>query len=123
MIFENEPLLPIRPTCTFIGCANLASYNRKSQGYRKFCNTHHRKKYGISNLNRQDKRKRLIPNSKCVKCGWDGPCDRHRVKMGKYGGGYTTENVLVLCPNCHRLLHLSKGSLNRNYVLSSVSSL
>ena len=42
----------------------------------------------------------------CVLCGWSGPCDHHRIVFGKDGGEYTKGNVLEVCPNCHRLIHL-----------------
>ena len=41
----------------------------------------------------------------CWHCGWDGPCDIHRIKSGSQGGQYEDKNVVVLCPNCHRLVH------------------
>ena len=40
-------------------------------------------------------------NQVCARCGWHGPCDHHRLDKNK---GYVQENVLVLCPNCHRLV-------------------
>ena len=95
----------VRPKCNIEGCNNLSAYNGKTQGYRKLCCSHHRKKYGISNRRRQDNKKKLILNNRCVKCGWNGPCDRHRIEQG---GEYKQDNVLVLCPNCHRLLHFKE---------------
>jgi hypothetical protein len=42
-----------------------------------------------------------LVNIKCDLCGWDkAPCDRHRIEKLK---GYIKENVMILCPNCHRL--------------------
>jgi hypothetical protein len=39
----------------------------------------------------------------CFVCGWDKtPNDRHRLK---FGGAYVHENVILLCPNHHRLAH------------------
>jgi hypothetical protein len=91
-----------KPLCSIPGCNNVRARNNKHQTYRKLCTTHHRLRYGISNANRQTIRKKLIDNNKCIQCGWLGPCDRHRVE---HGGEYIPSNVLVLCPNCHRLLH------------------
>lgn len=48
----------------------------------------------------------LFPNNKCELCGWEGVCDRHRKISGKNGGKYTKDNVIVVCPNCHRMIHL-----------------
>ena len=45
-----------------------------------------------------------IPNPKCERCGWaDAPCDRHKKEPLL---GYIRENVVILCPNCHRLVTL-----------------
>ena len=48
--------------------------------------------------------------NKCERCSWDGPCDRHRIILGKNGGKYVHGNVLILCPNCHRLEHMKNGT-------------
>ena len=52
----------------------------------------------------------LIREDRCVACGWEGPCDLHRIVPGKKNGKYTSGNTLELCPNCHRLAH--KGILD-----------
>lgn len=63
---------------------------------------HHKLKYDIES---DIALKQLIDNSKCGRCGWDkAPCDRHRIIPEL---GYTLENVIVLCPNCHREQHFS----------------
>lgn len=51
----------------------------------------------------------------CSLCGWLGPCDKHRLKAGKDGGGYTPGNIIVVCPNCHRLLHRGLSVENQQY--------
>lgn len=104
-----------RQKCNIEGCNNLQMYN-KNGTYRLICNKHHREKYGISKGNWTQRLKEQIDNNKkCSNCGWEGPCDRHRIVMGKHGGDYTQDNVMILCPNCHRLLHLQEGSLRVNY--------
>lgn len=102
-----------RDTCLFIGCTNKQMYkgfykdNRRIYG--KYCNRHRklsdsirvkRSMFGFFS-------KQTIPNKKCTNCGWIGPCDRHRIKPEL---GYTKDNVIVLCPNCHRLITLGKIS-------------
>jgi len=63
--------------------------------------------------------KSRIPNKSCQFCGWDKAfCDRHRIVEGKNGGVYSKENVVSLCPNCHRLIHL--GLLDKNSILSQL---
>lgn len=64
--------------------------------FRKLCSTHWKLKQGeIHN----------IDTSECNLCKWKGPCDKHRIVMGRDGGRYKRGNVMVLCPNCHRLVH------------------
>lgn len=97
-----------RKTCIFPGCTKLSRNKGKYKGkvrYDCYCEVHHRMKYKNDNAISEymlDRRK--IDNSKCSVCGWDkAPCDRHRIKHDE---GYKPENILVLCPNCHRLIHL-----------------
>ena len=104
---ENIPH-DYRRICVIEGCTN----RRMSKGngrLLKLCAKHHREKYGMFHGNSLRKRKRKILNNKCALCGWEGPCDRHRIKAGENGGEYVADNVTVLCPNCHRLLHRAEG--------------
>ena len=92
-----------RPKCSIKNCNNIVtSKGHRGNGkkrYRKLCSTHYKLKMGqIYNLD----------TSRCPLCNWQGPCDRHRLIMGRDGGRYIKGNVIVLCPNCHRLLHLGK---------------
>lgn len=34
--------------------------------------------------------------------------DVHRIYDGRYGGTYKEQNCLILCSNCHRLVHSKK---------------
>lgn len=37
----------------------------------------------------------------CLRCGWNESfCDRHRIVPSL---GYAPENVIPLCPSCHRI--------------------
>ncbi len=57
-------------------------------------------------LKGKNKERLDIDISVCSVCGWDkATCDIHRILSGKNGGKYVTNNVIVLCPNCHRLVH------------------
>lgn len=62
----------------------------------RFCEKHHRMRcdYSVSHPS-------SISNLSCERCGWkESFCDRHRINKNI---GYVKENVLVLCPNCHRI--------------------
>jgi hypothetical protein len=92
-----------RPKCSIINCNNIAtSKGSKANGkirFRKLCSTHYKLKQGrIHDIN----------TNRCSVCDWLGPCDKHRIKHGEEGGKYQDGNVAVLCPNCHRLLHMEK---------------
>lgn len=77
-------------------CHNKEKYNMPVVDFSKF-NRYHKKKYGET---------AEMDRSACMVCGWDKTlCDRHRIKLGCDGGQYTLGNVLVVCPNCHRLIH------------------
>ena len=88
-----------RKVCRIDGCNRLGRNRGRSMGktvYDSLCEKHHRMR-GSSEWHRES-----IDNSKCEVCGWDKTsCDRHRIDNKK---GYYKENVIVLCPNCHRLV-------------------
>jgi 5-methylcytosine-specific restriction endonuclease McrA len=60
----------------------------------------------------------LLP---CANCGWDlGPRDVHHIQMVSRGGKNSQENLITLCPNCHRLSHrklLSEETLTQLMLL------
>ena len=91
-----------RLICEYPGCTNLGRNKGKYRNeriYDRFCDLHHRMRY--DKAKQHFAFKLLIDNKKCKWCGWDkAPCDRHRIDPAK---GYTKTNVIVLCPNCHRL--------------------
>lgn len=96
-----------RLRCSIGGCNNVRmSKGTNSRGikrYRQVCSTHHKLKSGRCPEG--------MSTIKCSICGWDGPCDRHRIVFGMNGGRYKTGNITILCPNCHRLLHLGRLKL------------
>jgi hypothetical protein len=96
-----------RKQCQHEGCDNLGrnkGYYKGHVRYGKFCEKHHKR---FSDHSVYWTGKALLDNRKCSKCGWDkAPCDRHRIDPVL---GYTEENVIILCPNCHREAHFSKG--------------
>ena len=105
-----------RPKCTLDGCNSVAARGHKKKDgswgkHKKLCSYHQKKKYGMPQHRGGDCGKYgktlNIDRSMCVLCGWDKtPCDRHRVVFGCNGGKYTIKNVISVCPNCHRMLHM-----------------
>lgn len=98
-----------RKQCTVEGCNRMGRNKGRFKDktvYGSKCVFHHRKY-------RQDKDFPMaiahkFPNNKCSVCEWDkAPCDRHKLEPEK---GYVEGNVVILCPNCHRLAGM--GLLN-----------
>ena len=45
-------------------------------------------------------------NLGCSQCGWDlGVCDIHHINGRKIDDADNHENLSLVCPNCHRLIH------------------
>lgn len=45
-------------------------------------------------------------NKKCSLCGWnESTCDIHHIIEKKDGGSDDMENLICVCPNCHRIIH------------------
>ena len=104
------------PKCQTGGCGNVAERRGKKQGGdNKLCTTHRKRKYGMPRLGSRARRilrdGGFFEKNKCETCGWDGPCDRHRMLTGKDGGRYIKGNIAILCPNCHRLQHEARPYL------------
>lgn len=102
--------LDSRRICRIEGCKSLGRWSKKvgNKIYRgSLCDRHHRKEYHMEYQKRKFQRRfkdRGLCN-KCSLCGWIGPCDIHKKEQG---GQYNMKNVISICPNCHRLVHLGK---------------
>jgi hypothetical protein len=99
----------VKPKCSIVGCNNVA----RNMGHGRFdqlCHSHHNKKYHMPTGGTQRLRRSLNRNL-CSNCKWVGPCDLHRLTPGQTGGKYKKGNIVIICPNCHRLLHLGKIKL------------
>lgn len=115
-----------RLLCEKPGCKNKRSLDQIKNGrryYKKFCRKHHIAQYpGMVTKDKEHVIKWFknhpeypafyrakvleIDVKSCVVCGWNKTnCDIHRIKHGKDGGKYEKNNVIVVCPNCHRLIH------------------
>lgn len=44
--------------------------------------------------------------AECIICGWNkATCDIHHIKPKKFGGSDKNDNLVIVCPNCHREIH------------------
>jgi hypothetical protein len=102
----------IRGSCLVEGCSRLQANkglmkcgpNMGKKMYSKFCDMHRRMSFSSKVSPSEFFKHKSVPNDKCSVCGWDkGPCDRHRIIPEK---GYCEGNVIIFCPNCHRLQSL-----------------
>lgn len=41
----------------------------------------------------------------CYLCGFDRTTEKHHIKPQSEGGNDKVENIIILCPNCHTLVH------------------
>jgi len=93
-----------REKCAIEGCNNQQRNKGMVNGHRVYgrvCVVHHKGQANVANHMRQ-----RIPNRQCEVCGWDEAyCDRHRLVPEN---GYVPENVVVLCPNHHRMVETGK---------------
>jgi predicted restriction endonuclease len=52
------------------------------------------------------KRAKLLYGNKCAVCSWsEASCDAHHIIPVSTGGENIVENIIILCPNHHRLAH------------------
>lgn len=86
--------------------------NKKCEKCRR--NVQHSKKH-LDELNIFDISTRTITkilkrmNAKCSICSWEeSTCDIHHIVEKKNGGTDDLKNLIVVCPNCHRILHTLK---------------
>jgi len=64
---------------------------------------------------------RVVHLDKCAICGWDQtPNDICHIISSKEGGKDVLDNVVILCPNHHRMYDL--GLMQREYIISLVRS-
>ena len=61
----------------------------------------------IKELSKRTITKILIrANKGCSICGWnESTCDIHHIIQRKDGGSNNMDNLILVCPNCHRIIH------------------
>lgn len=71
---------------------------------------HHKEKKSIKTLKDISKKTfvKILKNmgAKCSICGWnESTCDVHHIIPSSEGGTDDFTNLIVVCPNCHRVCH------------------
>jgi len=96
----------IAPKYKVLGC-EAATEHLGYGFYRALC-SHHRYEHRVGRaVKARIKTRYKLSSLPCKRCNWhEGPTDTHRIIPGRKGGKYNRENVIPLCPNCHRLVTL-----------------
>lgn len=64
---------------------------------------------------------KILKRSKigCQICNWnESTCDIHHIISKKEGGSDNISNLIIVCPNCHRILHTIKNRYSIEFLLS-----
>lgn len=57
---------------------------------------------------------------KCSICGWNkATCDIHHILPRKSGGTDDNSNLVILCPNCHRMVHNHSDEITKEMLLNN----
>lgn len=60
-------------------------------------------------------------NQGCMICGWnEATCDIHHIIPRKIGGSNDNDNLVIVCPNCHRKIHCHKLSVPHNINIATL---
>lgn len=79
--------------------ANTVKYRRRKLGIKKYL-------YGEIQKHKVWVRLQALKKygEKCELCGYNLSVDTHHIKPKNKGGLHETDNLMVLCPNCHALI-------------------
>lgn len=141
MEFENHCVLGshiknihkkiIKPTYTYKceKCNTVFYKNKKiKKGRRIHCDICKRKVVHSKDdfVNIKDLSSRTISkilkklNMKCSICGWNkATCDIHHILPKKCGGTDDNNNLIILCPNCHRMVHNHSNEITKEMLLDN----
>lgn len=108
----------VTPKCKVLGCEAKAEH--LGYGFYRLVCSHHRYEQRVGRKVRpkpKNKTKYKLSSRPCKRCNWhEGPTDTHRIIPGRKGGKYNRENVVPLCPNCHRLVTLGLIELENRLI-------
>ena len=97
-------------------CGKSFKSQKIRNGRHIYCNDCKRKVIHYKNINSltsiKDLSKRTITkillraNKGCSICGWnESTCDIHHIIPKSKGGNNEHNNLIIVCPNCHRIIH------------------
>jgi 5-methylcytosine-specific restriction endonuclease McrA len=123
---HRNSIRPLR-NCTCMCCKdNFQSVNTKAKYCSNKCKT---KYYRLLIAGTDDVPyafRYVLPTLSCANCNWkEAPRDIHHIVSLSKGGKHTFNNLITLCPNCHRLAHrklLSKYKLRKLVKSRTISS-
>ena len=113
--------------CTCIQCGKkFQSKNPKAKYCDNKCKSKHYRAMMRTEQNGTRKIQTIMLTFPCENCGWcEGPRDVHHITPVCEGGKNEVQNLITLCPNCHRLAHrnlLSEDKLRELVDLRTISS-
>ena len=113
--------------CKCIVCNNeFLSINPKAKYCSNKCKGRHYRQLIATEQNGTRKLQKILLTLPCANCGWNiGPRDVHHILPACKGGKNEMDNLITLCPNCHRLAHrnlLSEDKLKELIYLRTISS-
>ncbi len=90
-----------------INCNNSFVSNSNDSKYcNKLCKQQYYRKQQITKNYSTKTLQRILGHLSCEICGWnDSTRDIHHILPVSQGGKNTLDNVIVLCPNHHRMIH------------------
>jgi len=92
--------------CRYVTCEMQVASVGASAGARKFCCSAHSGTH--DSRTRSGFYERLLGRTGCSVCGWWGAgVDVHHIVPRHKGGGDEPENLIRLCANHHRLIHMN----------------
>jgi hypothetical protein len=120
---KNRPL----KTCKCSMCdANFESMSTTAKYCSKKCKSKYYRQLISTAENGTRKLQKILLTLPCANCGWEeGPRDVHHITPASKGGTNEMNNLITLCPNCHRLSHrnlLSEDKLRKLVYLRTISS-
>lgn len=110
-----------------ITCGNIfQSKSTKAKYCSKPCKSKHYRTLISTNENGSRKLQSILLLLPCANCGWDvSSRDIHHILPSCLGGKNELNNLITLCPNCHRMAHrklLSEHKLKELVYFRTISS-